>query len=302
MFAFGISLFLIGVYIMSSSFKNIASNKLRQHINKITSNRAFAVIIGIIITSLLQSSSATTIIIISLVHGKLINIYNAAPIIMGANIGTTITGQLISYKNDSMVPYLLIIGFLLFISPRKTSKVLGKVLMGLGLIFCGIEILSYSMSPLKSVDTFLLLINKINKNKLLGVLTGVVTTSIIQSSSTGVAILQLMASKAILPVPTAINIMLGQNIGTCTTTLVGSLATNRIGKQTAIIHLIFNLLGVVIFFYFTDYLFYIVYKLSPADAAKQIANAHTIFNTVTTIILLPFSSLIVKISKFIVKE
>lgn len=299
----GLSIFILGIKLMASTFENIVSIKLRKNINRITSSKLLSVIIGVIMTGLIQSSSATTLIIISLVHSNLLNIYNAVPIIMGANIGTTFTSQLVAYQVEDMTPYLLFSGILLWVSLRNNKlSFLGKILFGLGLIFAGIDLISYSVALLNVSNVFTKIIYHINNNHIHGIFIGFLITAVIQSSSTGVTMLQIMASNKIIPVHTTIPIILGQNIGTCIDTLVGSLATNKIGKQTAVIHLLFNILGVTLFYFFINQLYHLVCYLTPDDPAKQIANAHTIFNVVTTIVLLPFSSFLVNIAKKIIKE
>jgi phosphate:Na+ symporter len=287
---------------MSSSFEKIVSHKIKKFLSFLTSNRFIALITGIVATGLLQSSSATTLIVIGLVHSNLISLYQAIPVIMGANIGTTITSQLVAYNISSLVPYFLLIGLLLYITKSKKYKVAGRVLISLGLIFTGIEIISFSITPIKHSRFFISLISYVDNSKAIGILTGIIITAIIQSSSTGVTMLQVMADKGLLEVKTVIPVILGQNIGTCVDTLIGSLATNRTGKQAAVIHILFNILGVVIFYFLIDYLYNIVAILSPSNPSRQVANAHTIFNVATTIILLPLSSFIAKIAKKIVRD
>lgn len=301
-FLCGLVLFLFGIKLMSSTFKKIVSIKLQNNINKISSNKIIGVLIGIIMTGLLQSSSAATLIIISLVHGNLINIYNAVPIIMGTNIGTTFTSQLIAYNMENFQHYLLPIGVILITVKNKRLNVFGKIFLSLSFVFLGIDLISFSLSPLKSSEFLINFIYSINDNKLYGIGVGFLITAIIQSSSTGVTMLQVMASNKLLQVSTALPIILGQNIGTCVDTLVGSLTTNKVGRQTAIIHLLFNIAGVVIMYFFIDKLYSLLIVFTPNQPAKQIANFHTIFNVITTFILLPFSRILVILSKRIVKE
>jgi len=298
----GLALFLLGIKIMSSTFEKTVSTSIRTKLYKITSNKILGVILGLVMTGLLQSSSATTLIVISLVHGNLINIYSAVPIIMGANIGTTLTGQLLSFNIDSFTPYLLLLGIVLTPLLRKEPyKVIPQLLLSLGLIFSGMKVMGISIAPLKSSRYFATIITNIGENNNLGIMAGFFLTAIIQSSSTGIAILQIMASSNIIPVLTAIPIILGQNIGTCVDTLIGSFAVNTAGKQTAIVHILFNIIGVIVFYPFVSKLYHVVEYLSPDNVAKQVANAHTIFNIVTTILLLPFSSFLVNIAKKIIK-
>ncbi|SCG82615.1 putative protein yqeW [Proteiniborus sp. DW1] len=299
----GLTLFLSGIRQMSKSFEGIISHKIRNGIDRFTSSKLRGVSIGIIATVLLHSSSAATIIIISLVHGNLLSIYNAIPIIMGTNIGTTFTAQLLAFEIKNLSIYLFLIGiFLMIILRSKKHHIIWKTILGLALIFAGMDVITYSISRIKSTKFFFNLIKYLSKSKGMSIFAGFILTAIIQSSTTGITILQVMTSSNIININTAIPIILGQNIGTCVDTLIGSLAINRFGKQAALIHVLFNVFGVIIFYFIIDYFCAFVVYLSPDNPARQIANAHTIFNVVTTIILLPFSSVLLYISQKIIKE
>ncbi|KNF07453.1 Na/Pi-cotransporter family protein/PhoU family protein [Gottschalkia purinilytica] len=297
----GLALFLSGIKIMSNTFKNFISNNLKSKINKFTSSKFIGVIVGIVVTALLHSSSATTIIVVSLVHSNILNIYNAVPIIMGANIGTTFTSQLVAFKTSisPVIPLLILIPIFIILRKSRYRSII-KLLISLALIFLGLDIISNAVLPLKSSKAFFNLITILSNNKVLSIFAGILITAIIQSSTTGIAILQVMSASNIISVKTAIPIILGQNVGTCVDTVVGSLATNREGKQVAFIHVIFNLVGAIIFFFLIDFLYDIVVYLTPDNPSRQIANAHTLFNIFSTLILLPFSSLLVNISKKII--
>ncbi len=298
----GLTLFLSGIRQMSKSFEGIISHKIRHKIDKLTSNKLGGVFIGIIITALLHSSSAATIIVISLVHGNLLSIYNAVPIIMGANIGTTFTAQLLAFEIKNLSIYLFIIGiFLMIVLRNKKHHIIWKTILGLALIFAGMDVITYSISRIKSTKFFFSLIKYLSKSKGMSVLAGFILTAVIQSSTTGITILQVMTASNIIGINSAILIILGQNIGTCVDTVIGSLATNKIGKQAALVHILFNLFGVIIFYFIIDYFCTFIVYLSPDNPARQIANAHTIFNVVTTIILLPFSSVLLYVSQKIIK-
>lgn len=299
----GLLLFLLGIKIISTSFEKIVSKKLKIKLYKLTNNKIIGVLLGVITTGLLQSSSATTLLVISLVHSNLISIYNAAPIIMGANIGTTITAQIVAFKIENYSIHLLIFGIILLpFLKRKSTVILPKLLIGISLIFLGMNIISNGIALTNSTKKLSLLIENIGANDVLGILAGFLITAIIHSSSTGIAILQIMASSNIISVRTSIPIILGQNIGTCIDALIGSLATNRTGKQAAFVHIIFNISGVIIFYFFINYLYNFISLVSPDNPSRQIANAHTLFNVITTLLLLPFSSILVNISKKIIKE
>lgn len=298
----GLALFLSGIKQMSKSFEGVISYKIRNKIDRITSSKLGGVFIGIFITALLHSSSATTIIVISLVHGNLLSIYNAIPIIMGANIGTTFTAQLLAFEIKNLSIYLFIAGIILMVFLRnKKYHIIWKTLLGLALIFAGMDVITYSISRIKSTKFFFSLIKYLSKNKGASILAGFILTAVIQSSTTGMTILQVMTASNIIGINSAIPIILGQNIGTCVDTVIGSFATNKIGKQAAMVHVLFNVFGVIIFYFIIDYFCAFVVYLSPDNPARQIANAHTIFNVVTTVILLPFSSLLLKVSQKIVK-
>lgn len=299
----GLLLFLVGMKLMAISFEKMVSNSIRLRIHRLTSRKLIGVLIGVVMTALLQSSSATTLMIVGLVHGNLLSIYNAVPIIMGTNIGTTVTAQIVSYSIEALIPYMYIIGVLFAVLGRnKILRYLSRLVLSLALILSGMELLSSSTSMLQTSKYLPIAINYISNNNLLGLGTGMVFAAIVQSSSVGIAMLQVMASSKMISVATAIPIILGQNVGTCVDTFIGSLATNKAGKQAAIIHILFNIIGVISFYFFIDYLNRAVCVLNPNDPVRQIANAHTIFNIATTLILLPFSPTLVFIAQKIVKE
>ncbi|WP_425449741.1 Na/Pi cotransporter family protein [Dethiothermospora halolimnae] len=299
----GLGVFLSGIKLMSSSFESIVNTKIKYKINKFTSSKFLGIVVGTVLTGLLQSSSATTLIVITLVHSGILNIYNAVPIIMGANIGTTLTGQLIAFNFTSNTHLFIAIGLISYCILRKTRyRIISKVLISLSLIFLGIDVIKIAVSSFQATTRFTFLIHMVGNNNFLAIFLGFIITAIIQSSSTGIAMLQILASSNLIDVHTSLYILLGQNIGTCVTILLGSIATNRIGKQTAIIHIMFNIFGVLIFYFLIDQLYYLVIQLSPDFPSRQIANAHTIFNISNTIILLPFSNLLVKISRKIISD
>ncbi|WIV11439.1 Na/Pi symporter [Proteiniborus sp. MB09-C3] len=299
----GLTLFLFGISQMSKSFEGVISYKIKHRIDKITSSKIGGVFIGIFITALLHSSSATTIIVISLVHGNLLSIYNSIPIIMGANIGTTFTAQLLAFEVQNISIYLFMAGILLMIVLRnKKHHIIWKIVLSLAFIFAGMDVITYSISQIKSTKFFFSIIRYLSRSKGMSILAGFILTAVIQSSTTGITILQVMTASNIISIESAIPIILGQNIGTCVDTVIGSLATNKVGKQAAFVHVLFNLSGVIIFYFLIDYFCAFVVKLSPNNPARQIANAHTIFNIVTTIILLPFSSILLYISQKVIGE
>lgn len=300
-FCSGIILFFFGMKLMTYSFKNIVSRTIKNKLDKITKNKFAAIMIGLISTAILQSSSATTLIVISLVHSNLLSVYNAIPIIMGANIGTTVTGQLLSFNVKKYTLFLYLLSFIFIIFLRKSRfKIIPKILLSLGLIFTGFEVMTSSILNMKNISFFSNIIMKIGEKKLIGVFSGIFITAIIQSSSMGIGILQTLATNNIISINTAVPILLGENIGTCLSSLLGCIVTNKSGKQAAMVHILFNIIGVVLFYFLTDMLAHIVFIISPKNPARQIANAHTIFNVLTTLFLLPFSNLIANLSKKII--
>lgn len=261
------------------------------------------ILIGIVTTALLQSSSGTTIIVVGLVEANLLNLYQATSIIMGANIGTTITAQLIAFQPNRYIFVPLLIGlFLSFHKKNRKLRFLGEILLGFSLIFVGIDLLSKGVAPLQNLIRFQEILTEFGKTPILGVMMGFCTTAIIQSSSTGVAILQSLASNGLITLSAAISILLGQNIGTCVTTLLSSIHLSNIGKRAAFIHLLFNLFGALIIFPFIPVLTNASTLLSPYNAARQIAHAHSLFNIVATIVFIPFISVFVRISEGIIKD
>lgn len=299
----GLGLFLLGIKIMSSSFKKDLKSTIKARINIISSNKFIGVIIGVIMTGLLQSSSATTLIIVSLVHGNAVSLRNAVPIIMGANIGTTLTAQLIAFGLGNSTLNIALLALLMYLFFRKSNHTLfPNLLLGFSLMLLGLNIISIFVNKLEAIGLIKDLAANTSDNPIIGVFLGVLITSIIQSSSTGIAILQVLASTNVITVWSTIPIILGQNIGTCTNTIIGSLATNKAGKQVAIIHVLFNVLGVLMFLFLMKPLYFSAIQLAPNSSARQIAHAHTIFNVVTTISLLPLSHILVKISKKIIRD
>lgn len=260
-------------------------------------------LIGCIITGILQSSSGTTVIIVGLVEANLLSLYQATPIIMGANIGTTVTSQLIAFNMGkySFIPFIVGM-FINLISKNKKICYIADSLIGFSLIFIGIDLLTKGLSPLKDAIVFQKILGEFGSNPILGILMGFSTIAILQSSSTGIAILQSLAGNGAISIYTAVSIMLGMNIGTCMTTLLSSLYLSRAAKQTAFVHILFNIIGVILIFPFINLLCAISTSLSPLNPSRQIANAHTIFNVFSTLILIPFTSTFVNTVQHIIKK
>lgn len=286
----GLALFLYGMNMMSRGLEVTAGDKMKSILEKLTSNRFLAVFVGALITAIIQSSSATTVMVVGFVNVGLMTLSQAVWIIMGANIGTTITGQLIALDVSAIAPLFAIIGVVMvtFFKHRKVNSV-GEIIAGLGILFMGMDLMSGAMMPLRDSEAFIQLMTNF-KNPVLGILAGALFTAVIQSSSASVGILQALAMSGVVQLSSAVYVLFGQNIGTCITAVLAAIGTSRNAKRTTIIHLLFNVIGTIIFVIiclttpFTSF----VANLTPTNVAAQIANVHTIFNIVTTIILLPF--------------
>jgi len=301
-FITGLGLFILGMHQLSTGLHTTTTQRFKSMVSNYKLNPFIGVLIGALSTAVIQSSSGTTIILVGLVDAKILNLYQAASIIMGANIGTTITAQLIALDISKYLSLVIVIGlFLLFFFKKKYSS-LGTALIGFSLIFIGIENMQSSLHPLQDIARFQEILVELGKVPIFGVLIGFLVTAIIQSSSTGVALLQSLAANSLLPIQSAISILIGLNIGTCVTTMISSIPLSKSGRRAAIIHLLFNILGAIIVFPCINYLAKIVIMLSPINLTQQIAHAHSLFNIISTIIFIPFIPLFVKLACRIVKK
>lgn len=300
----GLALFLYGMHMMSSGLEGAAGDRMKTILERLTSNRFLGIIVGAAITAVIQSSSATTVMVVGFVNSQLMTLNQAVWIIMGANIGTTITGQLIALDVGEIAPLIAFIGvaLIVFIKKQKVHHY-GMIVAGLGILFIGMELMSSSMMPLRESEAFASIMTNFS-NPLLGILAGAVFTAIIQSSSASVGILQALATSGLIGLPSAVYVLFGQNIGTCITAVLASIGTNRNAKRTTIIHLMFNLIGTTIFTIvcMTTPLTSLVESFTPGRVAAQIANMHTLFNVVTTLILLPFGNYLAVLATKILPE
>ena len=300
----GLALFLYGMQMMSGGLEAAAGNKMKKILEKLTANRFLGVLVGAGITAVIQSSSATTVMVVGFVNSGMMTLRQAVWIIMGANIGTTITGLLIALDIGQLAPLIAFIGvaLIVFIKNRKVHNY-GLIVAGLGMLFIGMEMMSGAMEPLRELPSFVSLMTKFS-NPVLGILAGIIFTAIIQSSSASVGILQSLAKTGLIALPNAVYVLFGQNIGTCITAVLASIGTSRSAKRTTIIHLMFNLIGTTLFTTvciltpMTDF----VAGLTPGNVSAQIANMHLIFNIVTTLLLLPFGSYLAKAAEKILPE
>ena len=300
----GLALFLYGMQMMSDGLEDAAGDKMKQILEKLTSNRILGVVVGALITAVIQSSSATTVMVVGFVNSGMMKLRQAVWIIMGANIGTTITGQLIALDVGMLAPLFAFLGvaMLVFIKNAKVHHI-GKILAGLGVLFIGMNIMGDSMVPLRDSEAFISLMTQFS-NPLLGILAGAIFTAIIQSSSASVGILQTLATSGLISLPSAVYVLFGQNIGTCITAVLASIGTSRSAKRTTIIHISFNIIGTILFttacilLPITNW----VGALTPDSPSAQIANMHTIFNVVTTLLLIPFGTYLARFAEKVLPE
>lgn len=310
-FAGGLGMFLYGMNIMADGLQKGAGNKMKQLMGFLTNNRIVGVLVGALVTAIIQSSSATTVMVVGFVNAGIINLTQAVGVIMGANIGTTVTGWLVSMnewgaflKPDFFAPVLIAIGaFILMFAKRSGKRTVGEILVGFGVLFVGLSFMSGAISPYSDSPIFATAFKVLGGNPFLGILTGAVVTAIIQSSSASVGILQTLALNGMVTWNSAVYITLGQNIGTCVTALLSSAGANKTAKRAAVIHLLFNTIGAVIF----GVAMFIIFHINPTFAASsidsvQISIFHTLFNITNTLILFPFANKLVQLSGLIIRE
>ena len=300
----GLGLFLFGMKIMGDGLEKAAGNRLKKILGIVTHNRVLAMLAGVIITAVIQSSSATTVMVVGFVNAALINLTQAVGVIMGANIGTTVTSLLLSVKIDFAAVFACI-GLLLTMLPKKhnTARQFGDICLGLGILFVGMNTMSSAMKPLQDWDVFKSAMVGVT-NPVVGVLVGVIITAVIQSSSASVGILQALAGEGLIPLQGSMFILFGQNIGTCVTALIACSGTNTNAKRAAVVHLLFNVIGAVLFTVLTVMLplDQWIISLAPDNLRLQIAFIHIIFNVVTTALMLPLAKLLEKIACLLVRE
>ncbi|MGN0553051.1 MAG: Na/Pi cotransporter family protein, partial [Oscillospiraceae bacterium] len=310
----GLAMFLYGMNNMSDALQKAAGEKMKKILSFLTKNPIMGALAGALVTAVLQSSSATTVMVIGFVSAGLMSLPQAISVIFGANIGTTMTAQLMAFKISNYIYPIIFIGFILFfVCKREQIKNIGMVIFSFGLLFEGIEIMGGVMKPLAGSPIFTDLMGKVAEIPVLGILLGAVMTVVVQSSSATIAVLQNFASQAgpdevtsVIGLAGAIPILLGDNIGTTITALLASIGQSKNAKRTAIAHSVFNISGSILFAFLIPLLAKFVQFISPKGnevdvIARQIANAHTTFNIACTIIWLPLISLMVKIVTFIVK-
>jgi len=307
----GLAIFLFGMEQMADSLKAVAGKRMKSILSKLTSNRFMGAITGAFVTSVIQSSSVTTVLVVGFISAGLMTMTQSVGVIMGANIGTTITAQIVAFKITKAALLMIGIGFFtLFSAKSERFKYYGTMLMGLGMVFFGMSVMSEAMQPLRSYQPFLDLMMKM-ENPLYGILIAAAFTGLVQSSSATTGIVIVMASQGLITLPAGIALAFGANIGTCVTAILASIGKSREAQRAAVIHVIFNIAGVMLWIAFIDDLADIVRIISPshyeltgidrlaADTPRQVANAHSIFNIANTIIFIGFSGLLARFVQWV---
>lgn len=304
----GLGLFLYGMHIMASGLQKAAGSKLKKVLEMLTKNRIIGILVGALVTAVIQSSSATTVMVVGFVNAGLMNLTQAVGIIMGANIGTTITGWIVSsaefLKTDTLAPIAVFIGAAMILFCKKTKmKQVGEIIIGFGVLFIGIEMMSSGVKPLAELEGFKLAFQQFGKNPILGVCVGMIVTAIIQSSSASVGILLALSFNGLVTWDAAVYIIMGQNIGTCATALLSGLGASKNAKGAAYIHLLFNVIGSVVF----SVIAFIFFTLNPVFGNNVITPywisvVHTGFNFANTLIMFPFANGLVKLAEIMCRS
>lgn len=313
-FVGGLGMFIYGMQIMAQGLENAAGSKMKSILEVLTKNKLMGVFLGAAITAVIQSSSATTVMVVGFVNAGIMNLTQAMGVIMGANIGTTVTGWLVSsvewaefLSPAKIAPIAVMIGVIIMLTgKRRSSKEIASIIVGFGLLFIGISSMSSAVAPLQESEGFVNLFVTLGRNPILGILAGTFVTAVIQSSSASVGILQSLAAAGLVPFNAAIYIIMGQNIGTCVTAILSSLGAKKNAKTAALMHLLFNVMGTVLFSVVAIVYFQVLNPMAGTGTITQtqISTVHTFFNIATTVLLFPVSNLIIKLAKKIggVKE
>jgi phosphate:Na+ symporter len=297
----GLALFLFGLKLLSEGLQKAAGNKFKKILESLTNNKFRGVATGAITTAVVQSSSVVTVSLIGLINAGLITLMQAAPVIMGANIGTTITAQLVAFKINHYALPILALGFFLYmIGNNNKKKNIGQSILGFGLLFLGMNTMVDGVTPLRESVAFTSMLAEFGHLPVLGVLAGLVFTIIVQSSSATTGLVIAMGMSGIITLSSAIAVIFGANIGTCITAMIASIGSNLSSKRAAVFHVLFNVIGVLLFLPFivpfTSFI-----SLTSGNLPRQIANAHISFNIITTLILLPFLSMLIKLTRILIK-
>ena len=310
----GLALFLFGIDQMTEGLKSVAGERMRNVLARLTSNRFMGAMTGAFVTSIIQSSSVTTVLVVGFTTAGLMSFSQSIGVIMGANIGTTITAQIVAFKVTKAALFMVAVGFsFLFFGKKGRLRHHGEIVMGLGLVFFGMSIMSDAMQPLRTFQPFLDFMAAMG-NPFLGILVAAAFTALIQSSSATTAIVIVMAGQGFITLPAGIALAFGANIGTCVTALLAAIGKPREALRAAVTHVLFNIAGVLVWLAFIDQLANIVTTLSPAhpelsgaqrlaaEAPRQIANAHTIFNVANTLIFIWFTTMIARLVEWMIPD
>jgi len=311
MFIGGFGMFIYGMNVMADGLQKSAGNKMKHLLGMLTNNRIVGVLVGTGVTAIVQSSSATTVMVVGFVNAGLLNLTQAVGVIMGANIGTTVTSWIVSssewfavFKPAQMAPLAIGIGSMtLFMAKSKRKREIAEIVVGFGLLFIGLEMMSDSIKPFRDLPAFIDAFRILGRNPIFGILAGAIVTAVIQSSSASVGILQMLAQQKLVPWNAAVYIILGQNIGTCITAILSSIGANKIAKRAAVIHLLFNVIGTVVFAIVSIAFFqFINHELGRLlISSTQISIFHSIFNIGNTVLLYGFADRLVSLSGKIIK-
>lgn len=295
----GLALFLFGMQLMGDGLQKAAGDRMRRILEVLTGVPVVGVLVGTLVTSIIQSSSATTVMVVGFVNAGLMTLKQAIGVIMGANIGTTVTAQLIAFKISHFIFPIIAVGFgLYFLGRRKSTKYIGQVILGFGILMLGMDSMSDAMKPLRAYQGFHDFMTTFGHIPLLGVAIGILVTVLVQSSSASIGILIALASEGLIPLDSAIPILLGTNIGTCITAVLASIGTNLTARRAALAHVMFNVFGTLFALVLLPFFMKMVLAISPeADIARQIANAHTSFNVFNTLVFLPAINLFTEFIK-----
>lgn len=300
----GLGLFLYGMNLMGNGLQKAAGERLKKIIGLLTSNRFIAVLVGIFVTGVIQSSSATTVMVVGFVNAGIMQLSQAIGVIMGANVGTTVTAQLVSFDLEAYAPVAVGIGVIIhMVSKSEKAKSYAEILIGFGILFVGMIYMKEAVSPLREVQAFRDLLVNFGHNPVLGILMGFMLTLLVQSSSASIGILLALASQGLLPLEAALPILYGDNIGTCTTALLSSIGASKNAQRAAVMHLTFNVIGTLLFaFILNKPIQALVVSIDPINISRQIANAHTFFNVINVVIQFPFAGFIVKIAERLIPD
>lgn len=295
----GLGLFLYGMNTMGEGLQKSTGPKLEKAIELLTSNVVMGVLVGAAVTGIIQSSGATTVMVVGFVNAGIMSLYQAIGVMMGANIGTTVTTQLVSFDASIIPSIALGVGIILYMIGSKSKpnlKNISEILIGFAILFIGMEFMKDAVAPLSKYEGFRSLLKGLEDYQILALLAGFAMTTCLQSSSASIGILIALSSQGLMPLAGALPILYGDNIGSCTTSLISSVGTNKNAKRAAIMHLTFNVIGAILFMLVLNKpISMIVTNLDPTDVSRQIANSHTLFNITNVLILLPFSKYIVKL-------